>query len=104
MSPRASRPHCATTRRRSRCRCFRHSKTPTSIASSTSCSRVSRNVPRLMPVAVLGLGTATFLDRYGIAAGPPPGDALVAAACEAGITYYDTAAAYGDGEAILGRT
>ena len=54
--------------------------------------------------ATLGLGTATFLASYGLAAGPPPGDELVRAAFRAGIRYYDTAAAYGDGEIAVGRS
>jgi aryl-alcohol dehydrogenase-like predicted oxidoreductase len=56
----------------------------------------------------LGLGTAQFGQRYGIAGGADrPGPETVAeilgAAADAGVTYLDTAPAYGESEALLGR-
>lgn len=54
--------------------------------------------------AVLGIGTATFIPAYGLApSGERPGDTLLDAALRAGVTYVDTAADYGEGEASVGR-
>jgi aryl-alcohol dehydrogenase-like predicted oxidoreductase len=55
--------------------------------------------------ARLGIGTATFAPGYGIAAATPAREAaalLLREAIDAGVTYLDTAAAYGDAESIVG--
>jgi aryl-alcohol dehydrogenase-like predicted oxidoreductase len=56
----------------------------------------------------LALGTAQLGMDYGVANRAPRGGAngglrLLAAAVEAGIRYLDTAAAYGESEALIGR-
>ena len=60
------------------------------------------------PVRRLGLGTVQFGLPYGVtnARGqvpPAEAQAIVEAALAAGIDLFDTAAAYGDSEAVLGR-
>lgn len=53
--------------------------------------------------AQLGVGTATFIQGYGI--GMPAevaGSRLVREAIEQGVTYLDTAAAYGEAEVAIG--
>lgn len=53
--------------------------------------------------ATLGIGTATFIPGYGLdPSASLPGADLLRAAIERGITYFDTAAAYGDGERVIG--
>ena len=54
----------------------------------------------------LGLGTATFVAGYGFVPNTPTLDAaagLLRDAFVAGIRYVDTAAGYGDAEAVVGR-
>src|SRR5687768_16930011 len=54
----------------------------------------------------LGIGTATFVDGYGLAPNTPTHDAaaaLLRQAFAAGIRYVDTAVGYGPAEAIVGR-
>lgn len=53
--------------------------------------------------AILGIGTATFLPNYGLAAGDAPGEDLLRHAIRSGVRYLDTAADYGDGERAIGR-
>jgi aryl-alcohol dehydrogenase-like predicted oxidoreductase len=60
------------------------------------------------PLSPITLGTAQFGGAYGIVndSGCPDDDemrAILAAAEQAGIAYFDTAAAYGDAEERLGR-
>ena len=43
------------------------------------------------------------MPNYGLDAGLPPGDALLSAAVDAGILYFDTAADYAGSEAAVGR-
>jgi aryl-alcohol dehydrogenase-like predicted oxidoreductase len=57
----------------------------------------------MTPPAALGIGTATFLAKYGLNAGAPPDEALLRAAIAAGVTYLDTAADYGESEGAVGR-
>jgi aryl-alcohol dehydrogenase-like predicted oxidoreductase len=59
--------------------------------------------PLTPAAAVLGIGTATFLAQYGLAASVPATDTLLARALECGLTYLDTAADYADAEAAVGR-
>lgn len=54
-------------------------------------------------IARLGLGTATFIPGYGLMAKGHPGPELLEAAFDGGIRYVDTAAAYADSEAAIGR-
>ena len=57
----------------------------------------------ISPAAQLGIGTATFVPRYGIGREQElASDALIHSAAAAGVRYVDTAAAYGDSEAALG--
>lgn len=55
----------------------------------------------------LGLGTVALGMPYGLDRAPPPDDsgciALIHRALEAGITYLDTASAYGRSEEIVGK-
>lgn len=55
----------------------------------------------------LGLGTVELGMPYGIGLPQPPADAdciaLLHRACEAGVTFIDTAAAYGRSEELVGR-
>lgn len=57
--------------------------------------------------AELGFGTAAFMPSYGLPRDPmePPGDrlAVLRRAIESGIRLLDTAAAYGDAEALVGQ-
>jgi len=58
-----------------------------------------------MSGAILGLGTATFIAGYGLAAQTPQPQeaaALLREAISAGIRYVDTAAVYGDAESVVG--
>ncbi len=54
----------------------------------------------------LGLGLVSIGRRWGVRdVAPPPTDAAVAlveAACDAGIRFFDTAPAYGDSESVFG--
>ncbi|MEW6754092.1 MAG: aldo/keto reductase [Candidatus Latescibacterota bacterium] len=58
-------------------------------------------------VSRLGLGTVELGMPYGVGLPDPPPDSqcyrLLEAACHAGITFFDTAAAYGRSEEIVGR-
>lgn len=60
-----------------------------------------------LEVSALGLGTVELGLPYGIGNLAPPPDAecisLLHCAFEAGITYFDTAAAYGRSEELLGK-
>jgi aryl-alcohol dehydrogenase-like predicted oxidoreductase len=63
-----------------------------------------------LTVSALSFGTVSLGVDYGIHApgafGPPPEDdavALLQAAAAAGVTFFDTAPAYGDAERIVGR-
>jgi aryl-alcohol dehydrogenase-like predicted oxidoreductase len=59
-------------------------------------------------VSGLGLGTVELGMPYGLGLPTPPGDQecidLLRRAYDLGITYFDTAAAYGRSEELLGRT
>ena len=52
--------------------------------------------------AAFGIGTASFIPNYGLLPGGEPDVHLIRAAVKAGVTYLDTAAAYGDAERALG--
>lgn len=60
-----------------------------------------------LQVSRLGLGTVELGMPYGLAEDPPPTDdmciRLLHCACEGGINYIDTAAAYGRSEELVGR-
>lgn len=51
----------------------------------------------------IGIGTATFIAGYGLAASEAPGVTLLRYAIERGVAYLDTAALYGESERAIGE-